>query len=252
MSNVLVEESSLQAIANSIRAKNGSTDTYKPGDMATAIDEIEGGGLPKEFEWVNCISDGYDIVPDVTSIKDETVVFTYPSGNRFMFSAFPNYTLKHLTLNISKPLITCYKIFFSFGQVNANAGAFALEHLTINADTSKSINFGSFIRSCDIKVIDGTPLDFSSATTIGTFCNRCFGLAYIRIVPKTIKVSANFSGSYSWDNESLDSIFEGLADLTGSDTQTLTMNTKQRATIEANQNWLDKITGRNWTLAFVS
>lgn len=249
MGNVLVEETSLQAIANSIRAKNGSTDTYKPGDMAAAIDDIEGGGLPKELEWVNCISDG-TIVTDVTSIKDETVVFTYPSGNNFAFNAFPNYTLKHLTLNFSKPLINCNKLFFSFGQVNANTGAFAIEHITINADTSKCIAFGSFIRSCDIKVIDGTPLDFSSATTIGSFCNRCFWLSYIRIVPKTIKVNANFSGSYSWDDESLDSIFEGLADLTGGTAQTLTMHTRLKETIEANSEWLNKITGRNWTLAF--
>lgn len=41
MANVLVQESSLQAIANAIRNKNGSQDTYTPAMMAAAIDSLE-------------------------------------------------------------------------------------------------------------------------------------------------------------------------------------------------------------------
>jgi hypothetical protein len=46
MAKKLYEESSVKAIANAIRRKNGSTDTYKIGDMAAAIDAISGGGSP--------------------------------------------------------------------------------------------------------------------------------------------------------------------------------------------------------------
>lgn len=46
MTKKLYEESSVKAIANAIRGKNGSTDTYKIGDMAAAIDAISGGGSP--------------------------------------------------------------------------------------------------------------------------------------------------------------------------------------------------------------
>lgn len=50
MANVLVEETSLTAIANSIRGKNGTTNTYKPGEMPAAIDAIEtGGGNAENF-----------------------------------------------------------------------------------------------------------------------------------------------------------------------------------------------------------
>lgn len=45
MSNVLVRESSLQSIADAIRAKNGTQDTYKPDEMADAIEAISGGGI---------------------------------------------------------------------------------------------------------------------------------------------------------------------------------------------------------------
>ena len=47
MSNVLVEESSLQNIADAIRGKNKSIDKYKPSEMANAINNIQtlnGGG----------------------------------------------------------------------------------------------------------------------------------------------------------------------------------------------------------------
>lgn len=44
MAKKLYEESSVQAIANAIRAKNGSTDTYKIAEMPAAISAIETGG----------------------------------------------------------------------------------------------------------------------------------------------------------------------------------------------------------------
>ena len=42
--NVFVEENSLQAIANGIRYQNGGADTYTPGQMAQAIDNLNPGG----------------------------------------------------------------------------------------------------------------------------------------------------------------------------------------------------------------
>ena len=44
MANVLINESSMTAIANAIRAKNGTSTTYKPSEMASAISAIDGGG----------------------------------------------------------------------------------------------------------------------------------------------------------------------------------------------------------------
>ena len=44
MANVLVQDTSLTAIADAIRAKNGSETTYKPGEMAAAISAIPTGG----------------------------------------------------------------------------------------------------------------------------------------------------------------------------------------------------------------
>lgn len=48
MAMKLINESSLVAIGNAIRAKNGSSDTYTPAEMVTAIGNISGGGEPVE------------------------------------------------------------------------------------------------------------------------------------------------------------------------------------------------------------
>ena len=53
MSIVTIDDSYLTAIGNSIRAKNGSTTTYKPSEMAAAISAIETGdsGLLLSAYW---------------------------------------------------------------------------------------------------------------------------------------------------------------------------------------------------------
>ena len=43
MSKVLVEDTSLTAIADAIRAKNGETTQYKPAEMANAISALVSG-----------------------------------------------------------------------------------------------------------------------------------------------------------------------------------------------------------------
>ena len=51
MGKVLVTEQNLQDIADSIRGKNGSSATYKPGQMSAAIDAIPTGGSSRPTTW---------------------------------------------------------------------------------------------------------------------------------------------------------------------------------------------------------
>lgn len=44
MSNVFVDDATLTAIADAIRTKNGTTESYKPAEMASAISAITTGG----------------------------------------------------------------------------------------------------------------------------------------------------------------------------------------------------------------
>ena len=57
MGKVMVEEKSLQDIANAIRNKIGDTQaTYLPGEMGEAVDNIPSGGLPI-FEYYEITAD---------------------------------------------------------------------------------------------------------------------------------------------------------------------------------------------------
>lgn len=44
MANVLIQSETMTAIADAIREKKQTTDTYKPSDMPEAISSISGGG----------------------------------------------------------------------------------------------------------------------------------------------------------------------------------------------------------------
>lgn len=69
MSKVMVNESSLTAIGEAIRGKNGTTNTYKPSEMAAAISSIPAGGGNLDFsnlEYVQLTSNTGSILPDLT------------------------------------------------------------------------------------------------------------------------------------------------------------------------------------------
>ena len=53
MANKLYEETSIQDIADAIREKNGTTNTYKVSEMASAIEEISGSENLVEFSQMN-------------------------------------------------------------------------------------------------------------------------------------------------------------------------------------------------------
>lgn len=55
MSIVTIDDTNLTNIADAIRSKNGSSDTYKPSEMASAISGIETGGETSEYTRVDYI-----------------------------------------------------------------------------------------------------------------------------------------------------------------------------------------------------
>ena len=70
MSYGLVKESTLTGIADAIRAKNGSTTTYKPSEMAAAIAALTGSGTSTEA--AASVSEGVEFVD-----HDGTVLYSY-------------------------------------------------------------------------------------------------------------------------------------------------------------------------------
>ena len=71
MANKLYEESSVQAIAQAIREKNGGTSTYKVSEMAEAVRAIQTGSKTGEYSW--------NQIP--TAVKNFLTNVTYDSND---------------------------------------------------------------------------------------------------------------------------------------------------------------------------
>ena len=65
MSKVLVTSGHLQDIADAIRGKNGESTPYRPGDMAAAIQALDGSGYPEPTGSMEITANGTYDVKDV-------------------------------------------------------------------------------------------------------------------------------------------------------------------------------------------
>ena len=124
MANVLVQDTSLTAIADAIRGKNGTETTYKPAEMAAAIVNLPSGG-------------GGDITA-------EDLAFSGNLGTNFCSG------------QIGKLILDNYKDLMTFTDITGGQQIFGdtdkqdLSSLTINADTSSGLNFQALFQSSDI------------------------------------------------------------------------------------------------------
>ena len=151
-----------------------------------------------------------------------------------------NTVVEHITWNCAKPITSLQQSLY----YNDTRGDNTLKRLTINADTSQATfsNMAAYLYA--LEVIDGTPLDFTSAGNAGRFLVKVNNLREIRFVAGSIKGNISFVDTAVLSAESIQSIIDGLADLTGSDIKTLTLHAdivltdEQKATIAA----------KNWTL----
>lgn len=75
MSKVMVNESSLTSIGDAIRSKTGTTEKYKPSQMAAAIMNIVSGsgGVSdfSELEYAEMTSSSSVVIPDLSSFTED-------------------------------------------------------------------------------------------------------------------------------------------------------------------------------------
>lgn len=153
MANVFVDDASLQAIAGAIRAKNGSTETYKPGQMAAAIQAIEtGGGLE-----INGIIDKYVVADGGSVSAGDFVQFVneYVTGTDTQLSSTSNTgnNISAVELSGNRALIVhgsgsgsaCY-LYGIVVEVSGNT-------ITAGVDTQLSTieNSGAFVKAVKVK-----------------------------------------------------------------------------------------------------
>ena len=152
---VVVLDDTLTDIANAIRGKNGSSDTYRPGQMADAIDNIPAGtlGIPREVS--------------------QTGVYGYP-GQNFTFSLPSNATdVSSNALNSafqSCPNITSVDL----SSLTTVSGGKALYYAFYGCSSITSVDLSSLItvsggnafESAFSRCTSLTSVDLSSLTTV--------------------------------------------------------------------------------------
>lgn len=189
---------------------------------------------------------------DMNPFNKAEVVLNIGYGNYddkyldFMMSSYiANTTVKHLTLNVN-PEISRFTCNFYNGGLNDNT----MEHITFNAQNAK-LTTGStiFYNLRALKVIDGTPFDFSEADKNSIELVGCNALEEIRFAPNTMRNNFWFGNSQYLSDESIQSIVDGFADMTGQTSPILTVHPDVKAKIEANPTQLATLTSKNVTLA---
>lgn len=80
MTNVLVDDSYLSDIADTIRSKLGVSDTYLPSEMADAIDDIGGGVTPTGTKQISISANG-TTTEDVTNYASAQITVAVPSAS---------------------------------------------------------------------------------------------------------------------------------------------------------------------------
>ena len=178
-------------------------------------------------------------------VGEESLTFTflYTTSLFRLFQGVQNSTVKHITVN-AKQTIT------NIGQLLYGVLDTTLERLTINFDTSKVTSVAYFVYNRRaLRVIDGLPLDFSSATSLDYMFDNLHALEEIRFVPNTIHANFKLDMSPLLSDASIQSIVEGFADMTGQNAIVLKVHADVKAKIEANPTLLAMLTSKNVTLA---
>ena len=188
---VVVLDDTLTNIANAIRGKNGSSNKYKPGQMAAAIDNISvgGTGIPRE------VSNGVYKIPEVTSFSlPSNATDVGPNALAYAFYSCPSLTSVDLS---SLTKVSGESAFYSAFYNCKSLTSVDLSSLT-------TISGRNALSSAFDVCTALTSVDFSSLTTVSGYhalsntFSRCNSLTSLSFPALT--VSGLQYGSSQFDN----------------------------------------------------
>jgi hypothetical protein len=224
-----------------------------PDKGAETADTLE--QVPQRIGEIPSYEDGYKaggngVLLYATGLSSFFKEASFPDGTDIEIYC-PNFskTLEQFAQSakgLRKMTLICDDTSGSCSFVNAFFGS-SVEILDISKFIrTPTVATNAFIGS-KIKTILGA-IDCSLLTsTINVFVNMQ-KLEDVALVPNTLKLGISFSGSPELSDASIQSIIDGLADLTGQTAQTLTLHKTVGAKLTEAQK--DTITEKNWTLVY--
>lgn len=246
MAKVFVEDNELTDIANAIREKNGTEETYKPSEMGSAIRAIESGG-ENWLEYVYTMSALFK----QTHFDCDDILMKVGRENTTSQNALFLSTAFQYASGFSKIRIEIYMTFEK--SLNA-AGMFQCEYKkgeakTIDLPFLENVTFNSttnmFYNQNNLEEILGV-LDVSEGTgaNLSNMFGYCNNLKTVRFKENTIKTNLGFSVSSLLSSESIQSIIDGLA--TVETVQTLTLHSD--VVLKLTEAQISQIEAKNWNL----
>ena len=100
--------------------------------------------------------------------------------------------------------------------------------------------------SATLRIVTGRINPSGNTSNVNTF-NGCYALEEVYFMPGTIEGSISFGHSANLSAESIQSIIDGLADLTGATAQTLTLHATVKSKLTDEQK--ATILSKNWNIA---
>lgn len=197
------------------------------------------------------------VTEQATSVVDiGNKIESIQSGNpyqilqdKFFYSERTNYQYAFINSRITYDDLSNLVLDTSSGtNYNFSYMFYGCENLskTPPLDTSKGKSFFYMFGYCkNLKTI--SQLDLSNATSNTYIFDGCYALENISFVAESIKISIKFLENPKLTDESIQSIIDGLADLTGQKAQTITFHKTVKNKLTEEQ--IASATSKNWNIA---
>ncbi|MBQ6885754.1 MAG: hypothetical protein IJN56_08490 [Clostridia bacterium] len=227
---------------------DGTIDTY--AEKIGEISSDSSGGYDQGYE------DGKNSVVRIdkfaTTFGNLFYQTTYPQDTEFVLEYGEYFKGSLQTLCRYSKGIKSIKIIGKYGLALNVSGAFAncadLETVDLSeCDTLLTNIQNTFNGSQKLKTIKGE-LNFQSGATVVTPFSNCIALEDVCFAQECIEKSITFSSSSKLSDLSIQSIIDGLVDLTGGTAQTLTLHAGVGAKLTDEQK--ATITTKNWELVY--
>lgn len=243
MGKVLTDTASLTAVADAIREKSGGEEALVfPEGFVAAVAGITDGG-----------NDGAQYVTNLYHMFDGA---TFPEGyeldltvdrpgemSSFMHRATGVKSVKLAFVNKGATVSANYV----FGNLDSNTGIDVLETVDLaNAECTFDAFAGAFQSRRALKSVIGE-IDVSKSYTNTSAFYACTLLEEVRFKAGSITKAISFQQSPVLSDVSLQSIVNGLADLSEGTAQVLSLHTDVKAKLTEAQ--LGAITAKNWSVA---